>query len=103
MRALAISGPARSEPLPGVPTFKEQGVEFEESSWYGFFVPKGTPKDIVTKVNRDVERVLTLPDVKAKGVTLGYRYVGGSPEHLGTFLNSEIAKWAEAAKRGSLK
>jgi tripartite-type tricarboxylate transporter receptor subunit TctC len=103
MNALAISGPARSETLPGVPTFKEQGVEFEESSWYGFFVPKGAPKDIVGKVNRDVERLLALQDVKAKGVTLGYRYVGGSPERLGAFLNSEIAKWAEAAKRGSLK
>jgi tripartite-type tricarboxylate transporter receptor subunit TctC len=103
MRALAISGPTRSETLPDVPTFKEQGIAFEESSWYAFFVPKGTPKDIVAKVNRDVERILALPDVKAKGVTLGFRYVGGSPEQLGAFLKNEIAKWAAAANRGSLK
>jgi hypothetical protein len=41
--------------------------------------------------------------VKAKGVTLGYRFVGGSPERLGEFLKSEIAKWAEVAKTGALK
>jgi tripartite-type tricarboxylate transporter receptor subunit TctC len=44
-----------------------------------------------------------MPDVKEKGVTLGYRYVGGSPEKLGAFLESEIAKWAEVAKSASLK
>ena len=103
MRALAISGPTRAQNLPDIPTFKELGIEFEESSWYAFFAPKGTPKAVVDKVNRDVDRMLTLPDVKAKGVTLGYRFVGGRPEKLAQFLNSEIAKWAEFAKRGSLK
>jgi tripartite-type tricarboxylate transporter receptor subunit TctC len=67
------------------------------------FAPKGTPKDIIAKVNRDIERVLALPDVKEKGVTLGYRFVGGPPEKLGEFIKSEIAKWADAAKRGAFK
>ena len=66
------------------------------------FAPKGTPKDIIVKVNRDIERVLALPDVKEKGVTLGYRFVGGPPEKLGEFLKSEIAKWAEVAKRADM-
>jgi tripartite-type tricarboxylate transporter receptor subunit TctC len=103
MRALAISGPTRTEALPSIPTFKELGIAFEESSWYAFFTPRGTPKDIIGKVNRGVERILAMPDVKAKGVSLGYRFVGGPPEKLAAFLNSEIAKWAEFAKRGSLK
>ena len=103
MRALAISGPARAAALPNVPTFEEQGFEFGESSWYAMFAPKGTPKDIIAKVNRDIERVLALPDVKEKGVTLGYRFVAGPPEKLGEFLKSEIAKWADAAKRGAFK
>jgi tripartite-type tricarboxylate transporter receptor subunit TctC len=103
MRALAISGPVRTEVLPDVPTFKELGIEFEESSWYAFFVPRGTSKEIVGKVNQDVNRILTMQDVRAKGVTLGYRFVGGSSDKLTQFLNSEIAKWAAAAKRGSLR
>jgi tripartite-type tricarboxylate transporter receptor subunit TctC len=103
MRALAISGPARSQAVPDIPTFKEQGIEFGESSWYALFAPKGTPKEIIAKINADVERVLALPDVKEKAVTLGYRYVGGPPARLDAFLKSEIAKWAEVAKSASLK
>src|SRR5262245_24306727 len=103
MRALAISGPTRAAALPDVPTFKELGVEFEESSWYALFVPRGTAKEIIDKVNRDVNRVIADPDVTAKSATLGYRLVGGSPEKLGQFLKSEIAKWGEFSKRGSLK
>jgi tripartite-type tricarboxylate transporter receptor subunit TctC len=103
VRALAISGPSRADALPDIPTFKELGIEFGESSWYAFFAPKGTPKEIITKVNREVERILALPDVKEKGVTLGYRFVGGPPEKLREFLKSEIARWAELAKSASLK
>jgi tripartite-type tricarboxylate transporter receptor subunit TctC len=103
VRALAVSGHARAEALPDVPTFKEAGVAMEEeSTWFAFFAPKGTPKDIVAKVNRDVARVLTLPDVKERAVTLGYRFVGGSPDALGAFLKSEIAKWAAVAKDADL-
>ncbi len=103
MRALAISGPARAQAVPDIPTFKEQGIEFGESSWYALFAPKGTPKEIIAKVNADMERILAMPDVKEKSVTLGYRYVGGSPEKLDAFLKGEIAKWAEVAKSASLK
>jgi tripartite-type tricarboxylate transporter receptor subunit TctC len=104
MRALAVSGTARAAQLPDVPTFNELGVKFvDETSWYALFVPKGTPKEIIAKVNADVERILALPDVKEKAVTLGYRYVGGSPEKLDAFLKAEIAKWTEVAKSASLK
>jgi tripartite-type tricarboxylate transporter receptor subunit TctC len=103
MRALAISGPVRAAALPNVPTFKELGIEFSESSWYALFVPRGTPNGIVAKVNSDVNRVLADSDVTAKSATLGYRLVGGPPEKLGQFLKNEIAKWQEFAKRGSLK
>jgi tripartite-type tricarboxylate transporter receptor subunit TctC len=103
VRALAVSGRARAEALPEVPTFKEQGVDMdEESSWFAFFVPKGTPKEIVAKVNRDVDRILKLPDIKERGVTLGYRYIGGSPERLAMFLKNETDKWAVVAKKADL-
>jgi tripartite-type tricarboxylate transporter receptor subunit TctC len=103
MRGLAVSGRARAEALPDVPTFKEQGVAMEEeSTWFALFAPKGTPKEIVAKVNADVERILAQPDVKERGVTLGYRYVGGSPDKLAGFLKSEIAKWAEVARNADL-
>ena len=104
MRALAVSGRARAVQLPDVPTFNELGVKFvDETSWYALFAPKGTPKEIIAKVNADVERILAMPDVKEKGLTLGYRFVGGSPDKLAAFLKNEIAKWAEVAQSASLK
>jgi tripartite-type tricarboxylate transporter receptor subunit TctC len=104
MRALAVSGKTRAAQLPDVPTFNELGIKFvDETSWYALLAPKGTPQEIIAKVNADVARILRLPDVKEKAVTLGYRYVGGSPAELDAFLRSEIAKWAEVAKHASLQ
>ena len=104
MRALAVSGQARARQLPDVPTFKELGVGFsDESSWYALFAPKGTSKAIVAKVNADMARIIALPDVKEREVTMGYRFIGGPPDKLDAFLKSEIAKWAEVAKSASLK
>jgi tripartite-type tricarboxylate transporter receptor subunit TctC len=103
VRALAVSGPVRAEVLPDVPTFKEAGVAMEEeSTWFGFFVPKGTPKDVVAKVNKDVAAILATADMKQRGVTMGYRFVGGSPEKLGSFLKEQTAKWADIAKKADL-
>jgi len=104
MRALAVSGRTRAVQLPNVPTFNELGVKFvDETSWYALFAPKGTPVEIIAKVNADVERILAMPDVKEKGLTLGYRFVGGSPGKLAAFLKNEIAKWGEVAQSASLK
>jgi len=95
-RALAVSGPIRSSQLPEVPTFAESGIKFvEESSWYALFAPHGTPRDIVLKINTDLNHILTLPDMKQHAATFGYRFIGGTPEHLREFLKSEIAKWSE--------
>jgi tripartite-type tricarboxylate transporter receptor subunit TctC len=103
VRALAVSGHSRAEALPQVPTFKEEGVAMEEeSTWFGLFAPKGTSKDIVTKINADVERILALPDLQARSGTLGYRFIGGTPEKLAVFLKNETAKWAVVAKNAEL-
>ncbi len=99
VRALAVSGHARAAMLPDVPTLIEQGIRFEdEASWYALFAPKGTPKDIVAKINRDMERILAMPDVKEREARLGFRFIGGSPEKLAQFLRDEIAKWANVVK-----
>jgi len=102
MRALAISGLDRAKLLPDVPTLTEVGVKMsEESSWYGFFAPVGTPKAIIDKVNRDIQKVLDMPDMREREVNLGYRFIGGPPEKLAAFLKAEIAKWDGLAKKGA--
>ncbi|HEY1364957.1 MAG TPA: tripartite tricarboxylate transporter substrate-binding protein [Xanthobacteraceae bacterium] len=103
VRPLAISGPARAEALPEIPTFKELGIEFGESSWYALFAPKGTPREIIGKINREVERIIALPDVRSRAVTLGYRLAGGTPEQLGRFLADDIGKWAALARSGAFQ
>ena len=104
MRALALSGPVRAKLLPDVPTLVEVGVKMpEESSWYGFFAPKGTPKAIIDKVNKDLHTILDMPDMKEREAQLGYRFIGGPPERFATFIKAEIAKWDGLAKKGAFK
>ena len=104
VRALAVSGPVRAKLLPDVPTLTEVGVKMpEESSWYGFFAPKGTPKPIIDKVNADLERILAMPDMKERETQLGYRFIGGPPDKLAAFLKAEIAKWGALAQKGAFK
>jgi tripartite-type tricarboxylate transporter receptor subunit TctC len=104
MRALAVSGRARAAQLTEVPTFQELGIAFvDESSWYALFAPRGTPKEIIAKINADMTRILTLPEMKERETTLGYRFIGGPPDKLATMLKHEIDKWAEVARSSSLK
>jgi len=104
IRAFAVTGPKRAALLPDLPTFTELGIKMgEESSWYALFAPKGTPRPIIDKINRDVKKVLAMPDMKEREAQLGYRYIGGSPEELAEFLKHDIAKWQDLAKKGSFK
>src|SRR6185436_6671491 len=104
MRALAISGLDRAKLLPEIPTLTEVGIKMsEESSWYGFFAPKGTPKAVIAKVNKDVQTVLDMPDMRERETQLGYRFIGGSPDKLAAFLKSEIEKWDRLGKKGAFQ
>jgi tripartite-type tricarboxylate transporter receptor subunit TctC len=98
-RALGVSGPRRADQLPEVPTFSEEGVNYPDAtSWYALFAPKGTPKEIVEKINHDVADILALPDVMELEKKLGFTTIGGSPEKLRDYLKAEIDRWAVIAK-----
>ena len=104
VRAFAVTGPKRAALLPELPTFTELGIKMgEESSWYALFAPKGTPRPIIDKINRDVKKVLAMADMKEREAQLGYRYIGGSPEELAEFLKHDIAKWQDLGRKGSFK
>ena len=98
VRALAVSGAQRARDIPDVPTFKEQGVPLvEPSTWFGIFVPKKTPPEVVAKINRDFAAILAEPALKERLSTLGFTLVGGEPKALADHLAADIAKWAKVA------
>lgn len=104
LRALAVGSAQRSPLLPGVPTIAESGVPgFNVTSWQGFFFPAGTPKDIVTKAQLAIQKVLATPEVKAELIKAGYDPVGSDSEHFAAFIHAEIAKWSAAAKSAGVK
>lgn len=92
LRALAVSSPKPSRSLPGVPTVAASGYPgFTAGSWFGMLAPKGTPEQIITKLNTAVGKaIIKLED---RFVAEGADPVGGSPEDFGAFIQQEYLKW----------
>jgi tripartite-type tricarboxylate transporter receptor subunit TctC len=99
LRGLAVSTAERSPFLPDLPTVAEAGVPgYDTSAWYGLLVPTGTPKEIITRVNAETAKVLTLPDVKSRLDATGMVPSTSSPEELRKKIHAEVAKWAKIVK-----
>ena len=104
LRGLAVSTAARSQALPNVPTVAESGVPgFESGSWYGLVVPVKTPPAIIAHLNKEVNRIINLPDVREKLAADGTQFTGGTSQEFGNYLKSEIAKWAKVVKFAQMK
>lgn len=103
LRPIAVASQQRLEDLPNVPTMAEAGLpNFDVVSWNGLAAPAGTPKPIVEKLNKQVNEILTLPEVKQKLKSLGATAVGGTPEEFSAYVNSEIDKWGEVARKAHI-
>jgi tripartite-type tricarboxylate transporter receptor subunit TctC len=104
MRGLAITGKRRWPDLPDVPTFAEGGLsDYDASSWYGFHAPAGTPRAIVDKLNRELVRIVRLPDIQDKLRQMSAEPVGNTPEQFDAFVKAEIAKWGKVIRALNLK
>ena len=104
LRAIAVSTGKRSPAAPEVPTVAESGVrDFDISTWFGVLVPAATPKDVVAKLNAEISRALTLPDVKERLAREGAETAPNSPEQFGRFIQSEIAKFAKIIKESGAR
>ena len=104
LRPLAVTSARRSTSLPDVPTVAELGYKgFDVSTWYGLFMPAGTPKSIVSRVNSEVTHVLALPDMKA-----AIQAQGAEPQSMGTeefskLLQSDYAQWKTIVQNSGAK
>jgi len=99
LRALAVTSARRSSSLPEVPTVAELGYkDFDVSTWYGLFAPAGTPKEIVTTLNAEVNKLLSTPEMKAAIVAQGAEPQSMTPEQFGALLKTDYLKWRDIVK-----
>ena len=104
LRALAVASRNRSSVLPELPTMAEAGLPGVVSATdYGMFAPAGTPKDAIALLNREVNALLLLADVKAKLAQNGIEISGSTPEALQAEFAEEYAKWAKVVRDAGLK
>jgi tripartite-type tricarboxylate transporter receptor subunit TctC len=96
LRALGVTSKERSKMLPAVPTVDESGVPgFENTGWFGFMVPAGTPPDIVDKIYRDTAKVLSDAETQTTLTEQGMTSIGNAPDAFGNAINDEFAKWGK--------
>ncbi|MBI3045359.1 MAG: tripartite tricarboxylate transporter substrate binding protein [Betaproteobacteria bacterium] len=104
LRALAVTGPKRSNALPDVRTLSEQGFPgVEATAWYGIMAPAGTPRPAIARLHGEIVKILKLPDVTRKLEGLGFEIVGSTPEQLTAYMRSEIKKWEKVVKASGAK
>ncbi|WP_394791711.1 Bug family tripartite tricarboxylate transporter substrate binding protein [Rhodoferax sp.] len=104
LRALATTGAARSNSLPDVPTFKEQGYpDLEFSAWFGVVAPAKTPADILAKLNADIVKVARSPEGQTRLEDAGFRATGSSREEFARSISADTAKWGKAVAATGFK
>ena len=104
LRALAVTTHKRSPTAPDLPTMEESGVKpFDVTSWFGMVAPKGTPKDVIDKVNKAMNAAFDKPEVKAAYAKLGAVAERTTPAQFGQFIQAEVSGWAPVVKASGAK
>ena len=104
LRALAVTTARRSAQLPDVPTIAEAALPgYEAAGWFGFAAPARTPREVIVRLNKEIVRIIQLPDVKERLISQGAEPVGDSPEEFAQFIKAEAAKWGKVIKALNLK
>jgi len=103
LRALAVTGSTRSELLPDIPTVADYIPGYEASAWYGLGAPRGTPPEIIEKLNTTVNAILADPAVKKKFADMGATLIMSSPAEFGKYVADETEKWGKVIKFSGAK
>jgi len=104
LNAVAVSSQKRASSLPEVPTFMESGVkDFVASGWVGIFAPSKTPQPIVDYLNKELNAVLSIPEVIAKLDTLGIEAAPGTPEKFSKEIDADLKRYGEVIKAADIK
>ena len=99
LKGLAVASAARPAGLGDIPTFAEAGYPaVEATAWYGVLVPAGTPRAIVSKLNKETVRIMQLPDVKERLAVHGYDVTTNTPSEFAALLKADLVKWEKVVK-----
>lgn len=94
IRALAVTSEQREPAMPHLPTVGDTVPGYEATAWFGIGMPKGTPRDVIDKINAEVNRALADPKMRERLAELGGKSIGGTPEDFAKVIAAETAKWA---------
>ncbi len=104
LKALGVSSKTRSQFAPDVPSVDEAGVPgYDVTVWFGVLTVAGTPPDIVKRLNTEMVKILTSPEVKERISKSGVDVVAGTPEHFSGFLKAEVSRWAKVIQEANIK
>jgi tripartite-type tricarboxylate transporter receptor subunit TctC len=104
LRALAVTTAKRSAGAPELPTMHEAGVTgYEVAGWYGVLAPAKTPQPIIMKLNREIVRILQMPDMKERLAADGSEAVGSTPEQFHAHIKAEVAKWSKVVREANIR
>jgi tripartite-type tricarboxylate transporter receptor subunit TctC len=104
LRALAFTSAKRVPGAPAVPTLAESGYAgFDVLSWYGILAPAGTPREIVGRLNAEINRVLSSPEVRERLAGLGAEPTGGTPEQFAATIRADTARWAKVVADAAIR
>jgi len=104
LKALAVSSKVRTPLAPEVPSVDEAGVPgYDVGVWFGVLTVAGTPPDVIRRLNSEMVKILTSPEVKERFGNIGVEVVAGTPEHFSGFLKSEVERWARVIKEANIK
>jgi tripartite-type tricarboxylate transporter receptor subunit TctC len=104
LRALAVTSSKRLAILPDVPTMQEAGLPaFDANVWLGIMGPAGLPRDIVNRINAEVNRIIALPEIQKRFAELGVEPAGGTPEQFAALHKNDFAKWQKVVREARIK
>lgn len=103
IKLLGVAGSRRVDLIPDVPTLKEVGIDVDASNWWGLLAPAGTPDNLVEQLHREINVVLTDPEIKKRFASEGADTVTMTRPNFEKFMGEEISKWAKVAKETGIK
>ena len=102
LRVLGVGTPKRSKIMPDVAPIADTIPGFEAVTWIGLLAPAGTPKEIVARMHREIEKIVQLPEVQERLSASGAEPVASTPEQFGAYLSAEVAKWGRVVKQAKI-